>query len=403
MQEGNVDRQGDVELSAVRWSPHVADMLQVLTVAAFAVAITLHQAGPPGQTGGWQTPVVGIFAVPVYALAVAHPGSRKLLVGPAGVLAAIGTSWALASVLDVPWQVSWAAIGTFLAVWAPWPDLDRRHGEVLLWLAAFTPITVLLLGPPVGDFSWLVDFVTLDRIGENAGTNEVGITSSLASVAVLALRTRYRAASLLWLQGLTLSLAAAAGTRSAMPTALAAGLVWWIAGRARHSWRGGLLEALPWLAYLVFAAGPILLRTYERLEQGIDEVSSGRWQIWQAYADIAGQSPWAGHGFGHTVRVIEGANDLQQPPHNVPLELVVELGLPATLVALFALAALLVHRGRRITGPDRYLLRIPIAVLLPCVFLLDHPLRKASLAVPVLVFSAAAAGWGTRGAGRPLS
>lgn len=364
-----------------------AEFASVATVGALVATLLLFRTG--GR--GWQLLGPGLLSLPAYVLAVQRRDWR-LLAGVVGIAVGTAIGWLVHLLTGFPWALSWMALATVAAVWAPWPTPTTAPARALVWVTALAPLIMLVLAGPDGvDVGWIGDLFSGARLGLEVGINEVGIASAVAVVAVLALRTHRDTTARYVLQVAVLVIAGATGTRAAFPAIVVSAWLWWRGRHAIASWRGRVVEAMPWLLYLVAAIMPLLRRTLGQLDDGLDRVSAGRLSIWRQYADVAADAPWSGWGLGSVDALRNGILQTPQPPHNVPLELVVEIGVPGAVVALAGLAVLVAARARRVDGPHRWLFRVPLVVLLPTVALVDLPLKKPHLTLPALLFAAAIA------------
>ena len=369
------------------------DFVSLAAVAALVATLLLYRTGRVG----WELLGPGVFSIAAYLWAL-HRHDWRLMSGLAGVTLGAVVGWLLHFPTGHAWTMSWTALAVVAVVWAPWPTLTAGPARAVLWTLAVAPIGMLVLsGPTVGDTQWLRSFTSAGRLGGTIGINELGIVAAVAVVATLALRSRDDTHVAFALQAIVLALAGDTGTRTALPAIVTAGALWWRGRRGQPTWRGNVIEALPWALYVSFAASPLFLRTAGRFGDGVDRVTSGRWTIWQEYADVAATAPLSGRGLGYSDVLSSGVLTTERLPHNVPLELVVELGLPGALVAFAGLAVVVAARAKRIRGAHRWLLRVPLLVLLPTIALLDLPLKKPELTLPIMVFSAAAAGLTTAG------
>jgi len=144
----------------------------------------------------------------------------------------------------------------------------------------------------------------------------------------------------------------------------------------------------------LFGSGNILTRVTE----GFDE--NGRYAAWSSSWDIVKDFPVFGTGLGTFISVFpayrkseHGIMQIWERAHNTPLELAVELGLPATILisALWASTCVILFRAYR-REPNAYALpALGLAVLLLAGLhsLVDFPLQIPGCAIPVGIVSGA--------------
>jgi exopolysaccharide production protein ExoQ len=185
-----------------------------------------------------------------------------------------------------------------------------------------------------------------DRIYQPAWLNQVSVAFAilLLPTAALLIANRRRVLALLFAAATTATIAALAGTAAKVALVFGvpvAALAWW---RCRAVCA---IAALCWIA--VVLAAPVGFGWLDRVSGMLhiaDEVklSAGhRLLIWSFVSDHIGERPLFGWGLDSS-RMIPGATDVVRPyetmlplhPHNAPLQLWLELGLPgAVLLALF--------------------------------------------------------------------
>lgn len=129
----------------------------------------------------------------------------------------------------------------------------------------------------------------------------------------------------------------------------------------------------------------------ERLESSGD-ISSSRFAIWRNACELISMQPWAGVGWGHFNLAWTFTPFPDRPiaffdhTHNLPLQLAVEIGLPATAVVL-VLVGWALWRGRTgcRAGPAAPTARAALAMLavLGLHSLLEYPLWYAYFLLPM--------------------
>lgn len=363
---------------------------EFMALAAAAVIITLIMFRAEGLFG--RTLIGATFGLALCAYAVTILQRRWLqLTGAVTLVLAVAVSAGLGALTGSPWSFGAVAFLTLLVVWVPWPMLNDTGSTVVLWTLAVAPVVMLLMGPPLGDISWAEPLLTGERLHGEVGYNEIGIPAGLSVLAVLALRLRRDRWVLYALEIVTLVLVAGAGTRVVLPGLVIAGLLW-IREAPRHgAWRGWVLEVIPGLAFVLVAVRPMFVRTIEGVAQGgVDGASSGRLDILLAYWEQARTSLLTGKGVGVTQSMwLDGEVNTTWLPHNGLMTLLIDVGIPAAVVVVAGLTVFVWIRAAETDGGARWLLRVPLLVFLPALFMLDHGLVKPFLIVPIMIFSAA--------------
>lgn len=133
---------------------------------------------------------------------------------------------------------------------------------------------------------------------------------------------------------------------------------------------------LPWMAGL----DPLLYGAAARFLAG-DELCVSRWTLWSNVLNLIAQKPWFGWGWGeldyaHYITLYNGPRFCQilDNAHNLPLQLAVELGLPASLFVCGAFAYWTIRRAPwRETNPTRQLAWTVLLVIL-LHSMLEYPL-----------------------------
>lgn len=363
---------------------------EFMALAATAVVVTLIVFRSEELFG--RTLIGVTFGMSLFAYAVTILERRWLqLTGAIALASATAISAGLAAFTGVPWSFGVVAFLTLLVVWVPWPTLNETGSTVVLWALAVAPVAMLLMGPPLGDISWAEPLLTGERLHGEVGYNEIGIPAGLSVLAVLALRLRRDGWALYALEILALVLLAGAGTRVVLPGLAVAGLLWIREAPRYGAWRGWALEVLPALAFVLVAIRPMFVRTIEGAAQGgVDGATSGRLDILLTYWEQARTSLLTGKGVGVTQSMwLDGEVDTTWLPHNGIMTLLVDVGILGAIIVLVGLTAYVWIRAAETDGGARWLLRVPLLVFLPALFMLDHGLVKPFLTVPIMIFSAA--------------
>jgi O-antigen ligase len=179
----------------------------------------------------------------------------------------------------------------------------------------------------------------------------------------------------------------------------------------------GRYRRMAWLAAAVFVVGLGLIVSLagdlvlDRLETvGADNLStsgSGRLAGWLVSLQAWMQRPWLGHGYGayaalfDTIRDERFATAVYDYAHNTYVELLVELGWPATLALLVAMVLLVRRCARNLDGPNRIagLVGLTASVLVGIHALVDFSLQIPAVAVTYAALLGAGCGAGTRSGG----
>lgn len=180
---------------------------------------------------------------------------------------------------------------------------------------------------------------------------------------------------------------AGSSSRTGMVQLFCVAALWWHWGALRASparWLLGMAVVvyvlgilfLPWLAGL----DPSLYGAAARFLTG-DELCVSRWTLWSNVWNLIAQKPWFGWGWGeldyaHYITLYNGPRFCQilDNAHNLPLQLAVELGLPASLFVCGAFTYWTIRRAPwRETHPARQLAWTVLLVIL-LHSMLEYPL-----------------------------
>ncbi|MEP7284056.1 MAG: Wzy polymerase domain-containing protein, partial [Rubrivivax sp.] len=234
-------------------------------------------------------------------------------------------------------------------------------GLLNAWIAAFQ---VFL--PELADGSWIARSSYPGRaVGNLRQPNHLSSLLLWGTIAVIALHELKRLGRRPgWLAGALMALLVFAVVLTASRTGLVSVLLlagWGLADRGRQLTRTGrrlllaapLLYALAWLAMALLWAngGHHVFGGGDRLLPGAGggggDISSSRFGIWADTLALIRAQPWAGVGFGDfnlawTLTAFPGRpTAFFDHTHNLPLQLIVELGLPlGGLVTALLLVAL---------------------------------------------------------------
>ncbi len=289
---------------------------------------------------------------------IALPWLNPFSPGPSAAVVPLLFSWACAAAL----------IGVAcLAPQRPW-GARLVDATALAWLAAALLSAALGLLQYVGATAVFGPWVNSTGLGEAfANLRQRNQFASLTNIGLLALlwwaaqgqagrRLPGSSAHLAggsWPTAVLVALALLLGAGNAASSSrtgllqlglvLALALVWgqWRAPHARRVLLAALLGytvaslALPWLAGL----DPLSAGAWARLRAG-DDACASRLTLWGNVLHLITQKPWLGWGWGeldyaHFITLYPGARfcDILDNAHNLPLQLAVELGVPAALAA----------------------------------------------------------------------
>lgn len=312
---------------------------------------------------------LGLFFV-VGALSWHSPAPGLTARAGWGLLALFGLGLLSSAAAANPWMawrelLTFAALGGLAMALAAHPKVALQYLPRAATLAVFaysTPVLSLALFGAVQGLP-LDASLPLPGFANRRYLNHVQtIALPLAVWGVFAFEAR----SLRWLGGVGLISGATLlwitlgrGTLLGLGFAIICLSVQWAQGRREARplalCLAGLMSVAGLLAYLLQRmAAPIaqaagLARAMPELELTSDH---SRFALWQRAWDMALQSPWLGAGPMHYAH---GNHEKAAHPHSMPLQLLSEWGLPATLLCLLLLAGLLLAllgRLRRSEGLD---------------------------------------------------
>ncbi|MEO8390295.1 MAG: Wzy polymerase domain-containing protein [Polaromonas sp.] len=180
---------------------------------------------------------------------------------------------------------------------------------------------------------------------------------------------------------------AASSSRTGMVQLFLVAGLWWYWGGGRTSPTRWLL----WVSAVVYVLGILFLPWVVGLDPSVygaaarflagDEPCVSRLTLWSNVLSLIGQKPWFGWGWGeldyaHYITAYQGPRFCQilDNAHNLPLQLAVELGLPASSLACGAFLYWMIQRTPwRETHPTRQLAWTVLFVIL-LHSMLEYPL-----------------------------
>jgi O-antigen ligase len=303
-----------------------------------------------------------------------------------------------------------AAILVLLCAAAPLQPSSRRALIRGFWwgIAAAGLLSALIaaaqvLGPDWPDGNWIARSTLPGRAGGNLRQpNHLASLILWAMVAVVALtgQSRRRTVALLGAHTLLLLALVLTGSRTGiLGTALLA--LWGLSDRRlpRHArvTLGGspVLFALVWfvMAAWAHATGHVFGAEGHVAVGGAGDISSSRFAIWSNTLAMIAREPWIGVGFGE-FNIAWTLSAFPARPtaffdhsHNLPLQLLVELGIPlGTLVIVLLLVALVQagHRAWTCEGDEALARRAAFMIVLMIGLhsLLEYPLWYAYFLLP---------------------
>ena len=399
--------------------PEGAELWPLLACAALAVPMLIAHNVPPSATffnqaaafigwGGW----LALMSVALIGRSFMPRGGLALLLGALGLL--VGAALASPLWTGLPWALALSPAGTLAAAaWVAWvaAALARQglagpafralcFGLAAAGLASAAIGLVQVYAPGAADGNWIAHSTITGRaVGNLRQPNHL---SSLLLWAIIAV---------LWLgQAQVLPRAAAVALAAVMMFAvvltasrtgmLGAGLLcaWGLVDR-RLARPIRLALVLAPLAYaLLFQGAASYAHQAEQVFGGEGrlsggDISSSRFGIWSNTLALIAMHPWTGVGFGE----FNFAWSLTPFPgrpiaffdhtHNLPLQLIVELGLPLGSLVLGLLLAALLWAGKRAVdaqGDDATVVRAALAmvVMIALHSLLEYPLWYAYFLFP---------------------
>jgi len=226
---------------------------------------------------------------------------------------------------------------------------------------------IQVISPEWPDGNWIARSGMVGRaVGNLRQPNHLGTLLLWALIALVALSSLGKLRNgVTWALGLLLLLAVVlTGSRTGL-LGVAVLAAWGVLDRRlpRRN-RMALMTAPLWLAALWVAIAAWAHVTGHafgsegRLSWGHGDISSSRFAIWSNALSMIGNDPWTGVGFGE----FNAAWTLTAFPdrpiaffdhtHNLPLQLLVEMGLPLGALVIALLLVALIQAGRRAWGCD---------------------------------------------------
>ena len=327
----------------------------------------------------------------------------------------------------LPWLITLAATATLLLLTTVYSSLElRTHPKTFAgrwagpaawaWLLAGVASSLIGLLQYFGIAEAFDPWINQPRAGEAFANlrqrNQFATLTNMALAALvwLAATGRLRApakgglaqTSRLWLAwgaGSVLALGnAASSSRTGLMQLALLCLIFGLWG----AWRQPLVRNVLLTAVAVYALATVLLpvaagfdlSTYgmmARLRSG-DEPCASRLSLWSNVLHLISQKPWLGWGWGdlayaHYTASYSGQRfcDILDNAHNLPLQLAVELGLPAALLLCGAFVWwALRQKPWRESNPDRQLAWAVLAVIL-LHSMLEYPLWYGPFQVAALL------------------
>jgi O-antigen ligase len=364
---------------------------RVITVACLWLAALL-----PGLVGMNLPPSATLFnqaaawfvwgLTATYGLRLAACSPRQAAAHSAALLAALGLtavastlSWALGS---LPMGLAWSGAGTLAGAMAlallgaampPTPRILVAWFSAWLvaGLASATIGWVQVFAPEWVDGFWISRTLSGGRAMGNmrqpnhlAGLLLWGLVAVPALVALGPLsqsRTRRVAAFLAF--AFILAAVMLTGSRTGLVGVL--GLAaWGLIDRRLPRFARALLVGAPLLFALAYGLGSLWAAVHAGGQIGVAqrigqaEITSGRWLVWRDTLAMIAAEPWLGVGFGEYNRawtlapVAQRAAEFFDHSHNLPLQVLVELGLPAGALVLGLLTLALLQAARRCAQDD---------------------------------------------------
>ena len=268
----------------------------------------------------------------------------------------------------MPWLIALAAAASLLLLASPRAPVGPAIGVASFagrwagptawaWLLAGVLSSAIGLLQYFGAAAALDPWVNQAMLGEAfANLRQRNQFASLTNMALAALvwtamglkadgRSRVRQALLPLAAGLLAAGNSASASRTGLAQLALLCVLFWLWG----AWRQALVRrvllaallayglatlALPWLAGFELSQHGI----FARLRAG-DGVCAGRITLWSNVLQLIAQKPWLGWGWGeldyaHYITLYQGPRfcEILDNAHNLPLQLAVELGVPAALL-----------------------------------------------------------------------
>lgn len=325
-------------LLAYNVSPSATFFNQALALALWALWLLLVPPAAPGRAGGRALAPV-LAALGLMAAAVLWAGVAGGL--PASLAASSTAVLAAAALLLL------AGAGQRARADAPQLFACFCAGLAVAALANVGLALVQVFAPAWADGSWLARSGTPGRaVGNLRQPNHLSSVLTWGCVAVVVLlqlrylRTRWAAVLLLAMVGAVVLTASRTGLLSVLLLALWGALDRRLARPAR-----ALLLAAPLAYALAWGGMAAWAQVSEQAFAGAarlaaTDISSSRFAIWSNTLALIAQQPWAGVGWGNfnfawTLTPFPGRpTAFFDHTHNLPLQLLVELGLPLGLLVL---------------------------------------------------------------------
>lgn len=332
-------------------SPTLLNQCAAIGLWGACVATTAASAGPANRRAAWA--LFGACAVLAIGIVVASalgplPGSigGTSVAFLGGVVAVIAIGIAAASSRGGPPVMVWFLAG-------------------LAWAGGLSAVIacVQVFAPDLPDGSWIAQSGLPGRaVGNLRQPNHLSsllLWALIATVGLLELRRLRRSAAALLAALLVFAVVLSASRTGILGTLLLA--LWGLLDRRLSRTSRALLLAAPAMAALAWAgltawahAFSQLVGAEARLAFGSSgDISSSRFAIWSNALAMIAREPLAGVGFGEFNLAWTLTAFPDRPvaffdhTHNLPLQLAVELGLPAAVIVVGLLAIALAQAWRR--------------------------------------------------------
>lgn len=383
-------------LMAYSRSPSPTVLNQLLSLGGWAVVVTaIGMRGPTEARGAWRSPL--ICALALLGAAVLWSMVRGLPDSIAYSALAVLTAAALIVRLG---QEPGVAVGGRAFYWA----------LLAAGVASAAIALVQVFAPQWTDAVWLARSSQPGRaVGNVRQPNHLSSVLVWALVAAVPLaepllqggRRWLRQAACLAVMGLLVWAVVLSGSRTGGLSMLVLAL-WGLVDRRLGGFLRLALLAMPvlyglaWWGMDAWAAAGHTLSSTEHLRAGFEggDISSSRFRIWSDTLALIAQQPWLGVGFGE-FNFAWSLTALPNRPvaffdhtHNLPLQLLVELGVPlGTLVLVLLLTALgqAAWRAWRDTNPVTATgarAAVMVVLMIGLHSLLEYPLWFAYFLLP---------------------